>query len=87
MHATSADANSVASSWSDSPLVMWTMSEIPSSAMSLWVGAVRFDPGDQLKLEITFDAQPGHRVQQRADTLERGIRAGDRDDTAGPARP
>ena len=38
MQATSADANKAASSASESPLVMWTMSEIPSSAMSLWVG-------------------------------------------------
>lgn len=38
MQATSAEANKAASSASDSPLVMCTMSEIPSSAMSLWVG-------------------------------------------------
>ena len=48
--------------------------------------AVGFELGDQLQLEVAFDPQLGHGVQQVPNTLERHVGAGDRDDAAGNPR-
>ena len=46
---------------------------------------VGFELGDQLQFEVAFDPQPGDRVQQVANTLQRHVGARDRDDA--PAHP